>query len=147
MKTKTYPQIAGTYKMILVAGLIFVQTLGIAGDGSDIKKEVGSPKVSPVIPTELSITANQGIFYDNLNEEAYEPEMEIEEWMSHIQDYSADSTADEEEYELEDWMCNPKNSFWLDLSEASEPELIIEDWMTNPDAWKTVNDNILLTSK
>ena len=131
MKTKTtYPERAGTAKMIFVTGLILITASLTAGDGSDANQE-DCKAYSAGVKVETA--------YHNLSEVAFETEYKIEDWMSTIYTDYLNAVANEEviepEIELEDWMHNIHNKFWLDLNEAEESELAIESWMTNPDKW------------
>lgn len=148
MKTKTtHPEKANKVKAIFVAGLILIQASLIASDSSDVKKHLNPVKDAYTLSTEQPYALNAGNAYDYVYEEAYEPEMKIEDWMYNIQNDAFNSKVEEEEIELEEWMYNTHHSFWFDLDEADESELAIERWMTNPDEWMNTSDEILLTSK
>jgi hypothetical protein len=147
MKTKvTYPEKAYKAKAILIAVMISIQAAVIAGDSSNVKKDYNSGMVYKT-STEASSTqsaSNASLYSDEV---AFEPEYEIEEWMSNIQNNYKPTCAVEEEIELEEWMCNIHNSFWKDADEVDEPELAIEDWMTQPDEWFDNAQELMLTAK
>ena len=145
MKTKTtYKGKTRMAKIIFAAVLFFIQASIIASDSSEVKQEFNSTNDGCI---EFSISSDTGNTYDYLYEEAYEPEMEIEEWMYNIHGDIFNSQSDEEEYELEEWMYNTQHSFWLGIDETEESEPAIESWMTNPNEWTNNNDEFILTSK
>lgn len=148
MKTKTtYPENANKAKALLVAGLILIQASLIAGDSSSVKQSFNYTNDAYIAGTELPNALNTENSFCYLYEEAYEPEMEIEDWMCNIYSDYLNANSDEEEIELEDWMYNTQNSFWKDLDETMEQELAIEDWMTKPEKWFDTTQEIVLTSK
>jgi hypothetical protein len=151
IKTKTMKTItnqqekAKRVKAMIIAVLISIQTVLIAGDSSSVNKEFTITSDAYIAGTELPNTSLAQNAYSYIHEEAFETEMEIEDWMCNIHNDSY--TVVEEEYELEEWMCNTHHSFWNDLYEAEEPELAIEQWMTKPNEWLKAIDEIILTSK
>ena len=133
-------------KAILIAGLISIQAALIAGDSSNVNKDVAITNDAYIAGTELPNTLKAENTYCYLNDVAFEAEMEIEDWMYNIQNDNDDAYP-EEEYKLEEWMCNIHNSFWNEIYETEEPELAIENWMTNPDEWLIAIYQIILSSK
>lgn len=133
MKTKTnYTEKAKTAKAILVAGFILIAASLTASDNSEVNRNLENAK-------------------HYLNDDAYEAEYKIEDWMCTIYTDFLNAVANEEaiepEIELEDWMYNIHNIFWLDLNDAEEPEMTIENWMTNPESWIYSGNEYLLTFK
>ena len=148
MKTKTtYPEKISKAKTILIAVLISIQASLIAGDSSAVKKDSNylSEAYKAGIETSYIQSAQSGYLF--LDEVAFEPEYEIEDWMSNVQNDYKNTCVNEEEIELEEWMCNTHHSFWKDLVEVAEPELVIEDWMTHPEDWFENTADIMLTAK
>lgn len=69
----------------------------------------------------------------------FEAELKIEEWMSNLDAWNSNASAEfvEEEIIIEEWMLNANSNFWMNTD--SESEILIEDWMLNAsyDNWNT----------
>jgi hypothetical protein len=149
MKTQTtYPRRKAQRAILGIAAILFfVQFALFAGDSASVKKEISAAANANVEYTESSQVAAAGNTPCFFLEEAVETELEIETWMSNIQNEFLFASNDEEEIELEEWMANPDDSFWLGFYTADEPELVIEDWMTTPDEWFVSDGEVMLTAK
>jgi len=133
MKTKTtYPVKAKKAKAFLVAGLILIQVSLLANDGSDY--------------TEIPAILKAENAYYSIDEEAFEAEYEIQDWMCKPHNDFWNSDPIEDEPEIEEWMYNPQHNFWLDLNDAEELEPVIESWMTNPDDWNNTGNKFMHAS-
>ena len=83
-----------------------------------------------------------------MDEEAFEPEYEIEDWMFNVHNYPFNvQSVEEKRIKLEAWLCKTQHTYWLDLEEVSEEEIAIESWMANPKDWKNTGDELMLSYK
>jgi len=146
MKTKTtYPAKAKKAKAFLVAGMILIQASLIANDGSDVNQNSNETENVDSEYTESPATLKAENDYCSINEEAFEAEYEIQDWMCNIYNDIWNSDPIEDEPELEEWMYNPQHSIWLDLNDAEELEPAIESWMTNPNDWNNTSYKFMHT--
>jgi peptidoglycan hydrolase CwlO-like protein len=133
MKTKTtYPMNAKMATAFLIAGLFLIQASLIANDSSDVNQNYSETKNT----------------YSYINEEAFEAEYEIEDWMSNVHTYPFNvQSVEEKRIKLEEWMCKTQHTLWLNLNEVVEEEIAIESWMANPKDWKNTGDELMLSCK
>ncbi|MBN2521933.1 MAG: hypothetical protein JXB24_01600 [Bacteroidales bacterium] len=142
MKTKTtYPA-----KAFLVAGMILIQASLIANDGSDVNQNSNETENVDSEYTESPATLKAENDYYSIDEEAFEAEYEIQDWMCNPHNDFWNSDPIEDEPEIEEWMYNPQHNFWSDLNDAEELEPVIESWMTNPDDWNNTGDKFMHAS-